>query len=93
MGQIPVSWERIGDGSEVLWMRQNPPTFHEILSTADLAPILNLELDEFDTRYPIQEVSTGVPFIIVPLKLCLLHPINFTLLFWPLYLFSRKYIL
>lgn len=68
VGQIPVSWERIGDGSEVLWMRQNPPTFHEILSTADLAPILNLELDEFDTRYPIQEVSTGVPFIIVPLK-------------------------
>ncbi|WP_373693672.1 PhzF family phenazine biosynthesis protein [Limnofasciculus baicalensis] len=68
VGQIPVSWERIGDGGEVLWMRQNSPTFHEILSAADLAPILNLELDEFDTRYPIQEVSTGIPFIIVPLK-------------------------
>jgi trans-2,3-dihydro-3-hydroxyanthranilate isomerase len=29
---------------------------------------LNLELDELDSRFPIQEVSTGVPFIIVPLK-------------------------
>lgn len=68
VGQIPVSWERTGDRSEVLWMRQNPPTFHQIFAASDLASILNLEVDEIEDRYPIQEVSTGVPFIIVPLK-------------------------
>ncbi len=49
-------------------MRQNPPTFHQILQSSALAPVLGLELDEIDSRFPIQEVSTGIPIIIVPLK-------------------------
>ncbi len=65
--QIPVTWHNTSNGDEVLWMRQNAPTFHQILDAADLAPVLSLELDEMDSRYPIQEVSTGIPFIIVPL--------------------------
>ena len=68
VGQIPVTWHNTGDAGEVLWMRQKPPTFHQILDAADLAPVLSLELDEIDSRFPIQEVSTGLPFIIVPLK-------------------------
>ncbi|HAG80743.1 MAG TPA: phenazine biosynthesis protein [Cyanobacteria bacterium UBA12227] len=68
VGQIPVTWHYGEDGSEVLWMRQNPPTFHQILNADDLAPVLGLDRDEIDDRYPIQEVSTGVPFIIIPLK-------------------------
>ena len=51
-----------------LWMRQNPPVFGQILSVEAIAPVLNLDLADFDPRFPIQEVSTGVPFIIVPLK-------------------------
>lgn len=68
VGQIPVTWHYGEDGGEVLWMRQNPPTFHQILNADDLAPVLGLDRDEMDDRYPIQEVSTGVPFIIIPLK-------------------------
>jgi trans-2,3-dihydro-3-hydroxyanthranilate isomerase len=34
----------------------------------ELAETLQLEEKDFDCRYPIQEVSTGLPFIIVPLK-------------------------
>jgi trans-2,3-dihydro-3-hydroxyanthranilate isomerase len=68
VGQIPVTKESTDELGEVLWMRQNPPTFHQNLNAADLAPILNLELNEIDSRFPIQEVSTGIPFIIVPLK-------------------------
>jgi trans-2,3-dihydro-3-hydroxyanthranilate isomerase len=30
--------------------------------------LFQLPQDSFDSRYPIQEVSTGIPFIIVPLK-------------------------
>jgi trans-2,3-dihydro-3-hydroxyanthranilate isomerase len=38
VGQIPVTWHNTSDGDEVLWMRQNAPTFHQILEAADLAP-------------------------------------------------------
>jgi trans-2,3-dihydro-3-hydroxyanthranilate isomerase len=68
VGQIPVTWHNSEDTGEVLWMRQNPPSFHQILDANALAPVLNLDLDEIDSRFPIQEVSTGIPFIIVPLK-------------------------
>lgn len=68
VGQIPVRWHTTDDIGEVLWMRQKPPTFHQILDATVLAPVLSLDLDEIDTRFPIQEVSTGIPFIIVPLK-------------------------
>ncbi len=68
VGQIPVTWHNTDDLGEVLWMRQNPPTFHQVFDTSTLASVLNLNPDEIDSRFPIQEVSTGIPFIIVPLK-------------------------
>lgn len=40
----------------------------QTLTPAQLAPVLNLEEQDFDTRTPIQEVSTGLPFVLVPLK-------------------------
>ncbi|NEN92039.1 MAG: PhzF family phenazine biosynthesis protein [Okeania sp. SIO3H1] len=63
VGQITVSWE-----GEVLWMGQNVPTFAEKYQIEFLAEVLNLEVGDIDMRFPIQEVSTGMPFIIVPLK-------------------------
>ena len=63
VGQIPVSWK-----GEVLWMSQNVPTFAQKHQVETVAEVLNLEVVDIDTRFPIQEVSTGIPFIIVPLK-------------------------
>ncbi len=68
IGQIPVKMNYRGEDVDILWMQQKPPTFHGVLSAEALSPVLNLELEEIDFRFPIQEVSTGVPFIIVPLK-------------------------
>ncbi len=68
VGQIPVTFNYHNQSADILWMRQNPPTFGKVLSAETLASILNLEVDEIDAKFPIQEVSTGVPFIIVPLK-------------------------
>jgi trans-2,3-dihydro-3-hydroxyanthranilate isomerase len=68
VGQIPVTFNYHNESADILWMRQNPPSFGRVLSAASLANVLNLELDEIDANFPIQEVSTGVPFIIVPLK-------------------------
>lgn len=66
-GQIPVTWRR-SDSEELLWMQQNPPIFMQSFSTDVLANILNISEGDIDTGFPIQEVSTGIPFIIVPLK-------------------------
>ena len=32
-----------------------------------LMPVLGLVADDFDRRFPVQEISTGIPFLIVPL--------------------------
>lgn len=71
VGSIPVTVEPQANSQgdlELLWMRQNPPDFGQSVAIADLASVLNLETDAFDARWPIQEVSTGIPFLIVPLK-------------------------
>lgn len=67
VGPIPVSFQ-IQEDHEVLWMCQNPPVFQRQFLPQELALILNLDEEEIDANFPIQEVSTGVPFIIVPLK-------------------------
>ena len=64
LGQIPVRFAE--DGS--LWMKQQAPRFGAQFSPAALAPILNLSEDDFDSRYPLQEVSTGLPFVLAPVK-------------------------
>jgi trans-2,3-dihydro-3-hydroxyanthranilate isomerase len=61
-GEIPVTF------GEVLWMRQLPPTFGAILESALFARTLNLETADLDDRSPVQEVSTGLPALIVPLR-------------------------
>ena len=63
VGQIPVQFGADG----VLWMRQNPPVFGPTFAAADLAQILNVEEADIDTRFPIQEVSTGMAFALVPM--------------------------
>lgn len=68
VGQIQVSFEKVGVSQEIAWMEQAPPTFGKTFSAPQLAQVLRLSVDDFDNRYPIQEVSTGLPFIIVPLK-------------------------
>lgn len=65
-GQIPVIMDH--SGKDVLWMRQMPPTFGRVFSPQVVSQVLNIDIRELDTRFPVQEVSTGLPFIIVPLK-------------------------
>ncbi|TVQ51302.1 MAG: PhzF family phenazine biosynthesis protein [Spirulina sp. DLM2.Bin59] len=66
VGQIPVTFAPGDD--PLVWMRHNPPRFGATLTPAELAPVLGLPVEAFDPRFPIQEVSTGVPFVIVPVR-------------------------
>jgi trans-2,3-dihydro-3-hydroxyanthranilate isomerase len=68
VGQIPVTFEKDDAGEELLWMKQIPPTFSEKFDVAGISEVLGLGVKDVDSRFPIQEVSTGIPFIIVPLK-------------------------
>ena len=63
VGQVPVFFD-----GEVAWMQQKPPQFGKTFSVKFFEDLLNLSNSDFDTAYPIQRVSTGLPFIIVPLK-------------------------
>ncbi|MEO1644553.1 MAG: PhzF family phenazine biosynthesis protein, partial [Chloroflexota bacterium] len=64
VGQIPVEFAEDG----VLWMTQKQPQFGTVFKPKKIAKILSLLPDEIDKDFPIQEVSTGLPFIMVPLK-------------------------
>jgi trans-2,3-dihydro-3-hydroxyanthranilate isomerase len=50
------------------WMRQVEPTFGNQHPRQVLAAVLGLEPTDIDERHPVEEVSTGLPFFIVPLK-------------------------
>lgn len=67
-GQIPVKFSYTDGVPRILWMQQIAPSFGRTFDTADVAGALNIEEDQIDPRFPVQEVSTGLPFIIVPLK-------------------------
>jgi trans-2,3-dihydro-3-hydroxyanthranilate isomerase len=64
VGQIPVTF--VGDGSGE--MKQKDPVFGARHDRRILAEVLGLDIAEVDAHLPIQEVSTGLPFFIVPLN-------------------------
>ncbi|MGB2698434.1 MAG: PhzF family phenazine biosynthesis protein [Candidatus Zixiibacteriota bacterium] len=68
VGKIPVTFTYAEGKSDVLWMKQVEPIFGPTFDAETISKILNLDAKEIDHNFPIQGVSTGVPFIIVPLK-------------------------
>lgn len=68
VGQIPVEISYRDGVPQDLFMRQQQPSFGDILDQDAVAAVLNIGPEEIDSRFPIQEVSTGLPFIIVPVK-------------------------
>jgi trans-2,3-dihydro-3-hydroxyanthranilate isomerase len=64
VGQIPVTFSQDG----YCWMKQIQPIFGQQHKPETLANILGLDVSEINERFLIQEVSTGLPFFIVPLK-------------------------
>jgi len=64
VGQIPVTFSEDGYS----WMKQIQPVFGHQHDAQRLAGVIGLDFSEIDPRFPIQEVSTGLPFFIVPLK-------------------------
>jgi trans-2,3-dihydro-3-hydroxyanthranilate isomerase len=68
VGQIPVDLNYVDDRLDILWMHQQQPKFFDPLAIDKIAAVIGVDATDIDTRYPIEPVSTGLPFIIVPLK-------------------------
>ncbi len=68
VGQIPVSFSYKDGRPDFLWMQQKPPVFGGTFAAETIAEMLNIDPSDIDDRFPIQTVSTGLPFIIVPLR-------------------------
>ncbi len=68
VGQIPVSFKYSGKEVDIMWMKQIAPTFGRIFGLRTISEILCLDRKEIDEKSPVQEVSTGTPFIMVPLR-------------------------
>jgi len=65
VGQITVTLDK---STGALWMKQVEPAFLRMPDPAAIADMLGISEGDIDSRFPVQEVSTGIPFIIVPLK-------------------------
>lgn len=68
VGQVSVAIEYAGGEPERLTMTQKEPSFGAAHDMEEVARVLGLAVSDIDERFPIEEVSTGLPFIIVPLK-------------------------
>ncbi|OGD19862.1 MAG: phenazine biosynthesis protein [Candidatus Aminicenantes bacterium RBG_16_63_16] len=68
VGPIPVTFTYRGQDPDILWMKQIPPRFGQTIKPEQAAQVLGLKPADIDSRFPVQSVSTGVPFFIVPLK-------------------------
>jgi trans-2,3-dihydro-3-hydroxyanthranilate isomerase len=62
-GKIPVIRK-----DEIVWMKQIQPQFGRNFDRKSIAQILNINETDVRTDFPIEQVSTGLPFILVPLK-------------------------
>jgi trans-2,3-dihydro-3-hydroxyanthranilate isomerase len=76
VGKIPVHFtansESAGrnrvDGQVFGEMRQRDPEFGTPLSREDVARVIGIAVDEISSEWPVQPVSTGLAFTIVPFR-------------------------
>ncbi|MCX6645018.1 MAG: PhzF family phenazine biosynthesis protein [bacterium] len=67
-GQVPVTFDYEGDFVTAKTIKQKSPTFGRTFEAKKIAEVVNLNLIDLDERFPVQEVSTGLPFILVPVR-------------------------
>ena len=63
IGPIPVK-----EINDQLWLKAAQPVFFDVFRKEDFASFSNLKTTDFDSRFVVQEVSTGSAFVIVPLQ-------------------------
>ncbi len=87
VGVINVEIENDADDLTI-WMNQPLPEFGNIFEdTQILADILSIPASGIDTNYPAQVVSTGVPFLYIPIRdIATMNSLKVRLDLWEKYL-------
>lgn len=62
IGQVPVAKEH-----EMFWLEVENPIFGKNFNS-EIGSLFGLKAEDFDEKYPIEIVSTGLPYLILPLK-------------------------
>jgi len=68
VGRVPVRFEESDSQPSFGEMTQIDPVFGTRHEQGAIARALGLRVDDFDSSLPIETVSTGLPYTIVPLK-------------------------
>ena len=69
VGPTPVDLEWDGERLRFVWMTQGTPTFSRIVrDRGAVAAAIGLHAGDLMDDLPIQEISCGVPYLIVPLR-------------------------
>ncbi len=68
VGKIPVRFGKDENGLIRGEMRQRDPEFGQVYAMDDVARALGMPPEIFDRTLPIQTVSTGMAFVMVPLR-------------------------
>lgn len=68
IGQIPVTFATSGEKPDLYWMQQKEPSAGQTFSQQTIATVLSIDATDIDSRFPVEEISTGLPHLIVPLK-------------------------
>jgi trans-2,3-dihydro-3-hydroxyanthranilate isomerase len=77
VGKIPVAFSRDAKGQLFGEMTQAEPVFGKVHKKEDIARALGLNPADLDPNLPAQTISTGMPFMIVPVKsLAAMHALS-----------------
>jgi len=65
---VPIGVIPIFQSGDLVWLQAAQPQFLDTFLAKDFLKFSNLTSTDFDDEFPIQEVTTGSAFVIVPLK-------------------------
>jgi trans-2,3-dihydro-3-hydroxyanthranilate isomerase len=65
---VPIGEISVRQVNDLVWLKAAQPDFLDVFMKEDFASFSNLSVTDFDSRFVVQEVTTGSAFVIVPLK-------------------------
>ncbi|MCD0466212.1 PhzF family phenazine biosynthesis protein [Flavobacterium sp. ENC] len=66
--KVPIGEIAIRKTEDLIWLQAAQPEFLNVFDKEDFLSFSTLKSEDFEDQYPIQEVTTGSAFVIVPLK-------------------------
>ncbi len=68
VGQVKAEFLNSEEGKILPFITQVQPKFNKSFERKEIAALLNIDEKMIDDRLPVCEISTGLPFVIVPIK-------------------------